>query len=212
MECARYQSASAVVGVRPDVELPLDIYEAVPVGIEHREQILSLLVGDLQLQYLLDCLLKLLSCQCLLVEDIILEVVNVGEEILEEVEAVRGAGVCAQLAVLLVEAAVEADHHDEDAEADQQEPVLVLLDLVEQVHAEDAGHHGARGHDEGPHLDEEAQLDDLVPDAVQVGGDELVRILQQTCKRCLTGQGFNSHKSPYYTTEEKIIVAAFSNC
>ena len=191
---------SAVVGVRSDVELALDIYEAVPVGIEHREQILSLLVGDLQLQYLLDCLLKLLGCQRLLVEDIILEVVHVGEEILEEVEAVSGAGVCAQLAVLLVEAGVEAAHHEEDGEADQQEPVLVLLQLVEQVHAEDAGHHGARGHDERPHLDEEAQLDDLVPDAVQVGGDELVRVLQQTCKLCLTWPLF-TQGSPYYGRE-----------
>ena len=142
---------SAVVCVRSDVELSLDIYEAVPVGIEHRKQILSLLVGDLQLQYLLDCLLKLLGCQRLLVEDIILEVVHVGEEILEEVEAVSGAGVCAQLAVLLVEAGVEAAHHEEDGEADQQEPVLVLLQLVEQVHAEDARDRRRRREADGGH-------------------------------------------------------------
>ena len=48
--------------------------------------------------------------------------------------------------------------------------------MILQVHPKDASHNRTKGHDEAANLDEEAHLDDLVPHAVQVGRDELVRV------------------------------------
>ena len=159
------------------VELTLYVNEAVPIGVKHREQILCLLVGDLQLGDLLDGLLELLSCERLLVEHVVLQVVYVSEEVLEEREAVGTASVGPQLVILLIKPGEEAGHHDQDAHADKHEPVLVLLYLVQQVHSEDPGDDGPGCHNEGPDLDEQTELDDLVPHAVQMGGDELVGVL-----------------------------------
>ena len=53
----------------------------------------------------------------------------------------------------------------------------VILQGVGEVHAEYPGHHGPHPHDEAPDLDEQTELDDLIPHAVQVGWDELVRVL-----------------------------------
>ena len=87
------------------------------------------------------------------------------------------ACICSHLRILLIEAAGEADHHGEDPDAHQHEPVLVVLYFVQQVHPEDSRHHGARGHNQGADLNEETELDDLVPDTVQVRGDELISVL-----------------------------------
>ena len=163
--------------VRSYVKLTLYVNEAVPIGVKHREQILCLLVGDLQLCDLLDGLLKLLGCECLLVEHVVLQVVNVREEVLEEREAVGTAGVGPQLVILLIKPGEKAGHHDQDAHADKHEPVFVLLYLVQQVHPEDPGDYGPGCHNEGTDLDEQTELDDLVSHAVEVGGDELVCVL-----------------------------------
>ena len=48
--------------------------------------------------------------------------------------------------------------------------------MVCQVHPKDARHNCTKAHDEAANLDEEAHFDDLVPDAVEVGRDELVRV------------------------------------
>ena len=58
----------------------------------------------------------------------------------------------------------------------------VILQGVGEVHAEYPGHHGPHPHDEAPDLDEQAELDDLVPHAVQVGGDELVSVFDHIVK------------------------------
>ena len=53
----------------------------------------------------------------------------------------------------------------------------MYLHMVGKVHPKDPGHNCTEAHDEAADLDEEAHLDDLVPHAVQVGRDELVRVL-----------------------------------
>ena len=52
-----------------------------------------------------------------------------------------------------------------------------------QVHAEDAAHHGTRAERQCAHLHEQTHPDHLVPDAVQMGGDELVRVLNHLLER-----------------------------
>ena len=106
-----------------DVQLPLDVNEPVSVCVKHCEQVLRLFVGDLQLGDLLNGLLELLGSQRLLVEDVVLQIVYIGEEVLEQGEAVRAAGVRPELTVLLIEPHEEADHHHHDPQADQHEPV-----------------------------------------------------------------------------------------
>ena len=54
---------------------------------------------------------------------------------------------------------------------------LLYLHVICQVHPKDARHNGTEAHDEAADFNEEAHLDDLVPHAVQVGRDELVRVL-----------------------------------
>ena len=52
----------------------------------------------------------------------------------------------------------------------------MYLHMVGKVHPKDPGHNCTEAHDEAANLDEEAHFDDLVPDAVEVGRDELVRV------------------------------------
>ena len=66
----------------------------------------------------------------------------------------------------------------------------MFLQCVGQVHPEDSGHHSPDPHDEASDLDEQAELDDLVPHAVQVGGDELVRVLNHVIKDLGLGHNF----------------------
>ena len=91
------------------VELILGINYAVVVGIHHLEQVLRLSVCDLQTSDLLNCLLELplknvkiqkrndnFQNEHLLdplIEDVIFQVINIGEEVFECFEAVGTAGV-----------------------------------------------------------------------------------------------------------------------
>ena len=49
--------------------------------------------------------------------------------------------------------------------------------MVRKVHPKDARDNCTKAHDKSANLDEEAHFDDLVSHAVQVGRDELVRVL-----------------------------------
>lgn len=49
--------------------------------------------------------------------------------------------------------------------------------MVGKVHPKDPWHNCTKAHDKAANLNEEAHFDDLVPHAVQVRRDELVRVL-----------------------------------
>ena len=94
--------------------------------------------------------------------------------------------------LLLCEAKEEEEHcYDNTATDNEESPRIILkwkiylnhqqflphLYFVVEVHAKDTRDDCPKAHDEASHLDEEAHLDDLVPDTVQVRGDELVSVL-----------------------------------
>ena len=94
--------------------------------------------------------------------------------------------------LLLCEAQEEEEHSYDNTATDYEESPRIVLNwkiypnhqkflphlyFVVEVHAKDAGDDCSKAHDEASHLDEEAHLDDLVPDAVEVRGDELVGVL-----------------------------------
>ena len=54
---------------------------------------------------------------------------------------------------------------------------MVYLNVILQVHPKDPSQNSTKAHNEAANLDEEADFDDLVADAVQVGRDVLVRVL-----------------------------------
>ena len=85
--------------------------------------------------------------------------------------------------VIFLDKAHEKDgHRDHDRDTDYQEGIGILLHVVGQVHAEYPRDYGTEAHDESPDLNEQTHLDDLVSDAVQMGGDELVSVLDHVDK------------------------------
>ena len=95
------------------VEFILCINDSVLVGIHHLEQELRLAISDLKISDFLNCLLELslhieglkrimLNNENLLdpfSEDVMFQVVNIGEEVFQESEALSTAGVCFQLVI-----------------------------------------------------------------------------------------------------------------
>ena len=157
-------------------QLVLQVDQTVLVRVDHLEQVLQLLLGNFQSCDLFEGIFKLCSLD-LFVENIIFQVINVGEKVFQKWETLRTGRVRFELVILFDEPSKEDWHGHHDWEAHREEGEGVVLHVVGQVHPEYAGDDGAEAHDQGAHLNEEAHLDDLVPDAVQVGGDELVRVL-----------------------------------
>ena len=99
-----------------EVKLVLDVNNAVLVGIHHLEEVVVLSLCDLHLGDLLNGTLELclteeniskLSCfqppqsPDFLSTKMIFQIIDIGEEVLEEVEALGGAGVCREVVVSL---------------------------------------------------------------------------------------------------------------